>query len=149
MTRVRRRRGSFHDTSSTAKYQEFWYHMADDPQEIHYEWKRRTDGPPWEVLDWQGKWHTFETEQDGIDFIERDKRMLANASRAAREDVSEQITKAFQDGSGVESTHGEQATQLCREGEAGGTSAGSQGNRRSRRRNGRTANGKKASRGRR
>lgn len=119
--------------------------MDQDPQQVHYEWKRRTDGPPWEVIDWQGKLHTFETEAEGLDFIERDKRMLANASRAAFEDVTEQITKAFQDGSGVESGDAEQADEPAGEAPQGGARTGRPGNRRSRRRASRLTNSKKAS----
>lgn len=119
--------------------------MDKDPQQVNYEWKRRTDGPPWEVIDWKGVTHTFDTEAEGLDFIERDKRMLANASRAAFEDVTDQITKAFQDGLGVESGGAEQAAGTAGEAPQDGAPVGRQGNRRSRRRAARTSNRKKAS----
>ncbi|AJD82135.1 hypothetical protein [Mycobacterium phage Azrael100] len=121
--------------------------MSDEP--IYYEWKRRTDGPPWSVRDWQGRWHDFDTEEDQLAFIERDKRMLAAASADARADVVVQMTQAFENQPDVDSGHAEQAVDHTGQAEAQRAGAGRQGNRQSRRRARRLANSKKASGGRR
>jgi hypothetical protein len=114
-------------------------------EQIDYTWKRSTT-PPWIVIDWQGHTHQFQSEQQQWDFIEREKRMLANASRAAMEDVTVQITRAFQDGSGVESnSEHEQTAGTAGPPPQAGEAVGRYGNRRSRRRARRIADSKKAS----
>ena len=114
-----------------------------------HEWQVSTepdeDGK-WIVIDWAKKRHALETRDEALAFIERDKRLFELYARDAKADVTQQITQAFQNGTGVESAGEHEQT-------AGTTGAstkaaedfGYQGNRRSRRRAGRTSNSKKAS----
>lgn len=101
-----------------------------------YEWVRSTE-PPWTVRDWRGRRHFFDTEDDQLSFIDRDKRMLADATRAANRDVTQQITRFFESGDN------EQTAGVESEAEQAAARIGGVGNRRSRRRASRAANRKK------
>lgn len=111
-------------------------------QQENYEWQCSVDGPPWIVIDWQGHRHEFMTRRDGWDFIDRDKRMMAAATREAMGDVTDQITYGLQNQPGVESEDGKQAAHPVGEDQAPGAEVGGQGNRQARRRAGRAANRK-------
>lgn len=116
-------------------------------EQVQYEWKRATEPDEnglWWVNDWQHRWHHFSSEADQLAFIDRDKRMLAGASREAMADATAQITEAFENQSGVKSD-GEQAVDRSSQGETPGAPVGCQGNRKTRRRAGSAANREKAS----
>lgn len=112
-----------------------------------HEWKIATepnaDGK-WEVIDWAGNLHAYESKDEALAFIDRDKRLFGLYASDAHADVTDQITRALENQSGVESTHGEQAANARRQVEAGREVVGGQGNRRSRRRASRAANRKAA-----
>ena len=60
-----------------------------------HEWKISTSGPPWIVIDWATKRHTFNTRDEAMEFIERDKRLLDQYAQYAYEDATNQINKAL------------------------------------------------------
>lgn len=117
-----------------------------EPAGERHEWQLSKDGPPWVVIDWAGKRHTYDSRDEAVAFIERDKRLFALYARDAHGDVTDQITRALENQSGVESPGEHEQT-------AGTTGASTKaaadiahvGNRRSRRRAGRASNSKKAS----
>lgn len=117
-----------------------------EPVGNRHEWQISTDGPPWVVIDWAGKRHEFDTRDEGLAFIDRDKRLFDQYARDAHSDVTDQITYALENGTGVESAgEHEQTAGTAGEAKAVAEGVGGQGNRRSRRRARRSSNSKKAS----
>lgn len=114
-----------------------------------FEWKMTTK-PPYYVLDYDQKWKgPFDTREEQRAYVERDMKMVHNAARGANEDAHAQILEAFnttQDGSEVDlNPDGEQAVDGESEDGTSRKSIGGTGNRRTRRRNGRSTDSKKAS----
>lgn len=110
-----------------------------------HQWQISTDGPPWIVIDWAGKRHSYDDRDEALAFIERDRRLFDAYAADAQLDVVDQITASLENGTGVESDHGEQATDPGSQAQEASEGVGRQGNRRSRRRARRAANRKKAS----
>lgn len=139
-------RKEYNDRQDAPLREPYASELAAERGERH-EWKIATepneDGK-WEVIDWAGKHHTYESKDEALAFIERDRRLFSAYAADAHGDVTDQITRALENQSGVESTHGEQAANARREVEAGREVVGGQGNRRSRRRASRAANRTKA-----